>query len=1478
MKLNSIIARYIRRCGYALALTLTTGTGILQAQETVIEYLTDEVPAGLVSYASTYEMDIELSKPEAPEGTTVWDTASILDAVQNGDGAIRHWAPFRSPLTGKSGNWDYGVFSPYVNEQYVQEVTQNSFTVIKDAYRPNIQSEVNRKIISYVGASSLRPGVEESQTLTNLYAYSKDAEFYTKDANGKLQKQTLRVVYNEEGKGIYYYDSQNRGTLYDKDGNELTPTPDTVIAAPVGDGDQGPSPQLTKGTRPYIIATDKKIQVYNNTLVIDHSGFGLAIAANVQYGDAYNNLLYIHDVRTSDDLAAATVRHGDSHDNTLILARSEAVGLNVNKAASDAGVYIDRYNNSGKVIASWSGSLADNDAWNNKAFIYGSSVYQDTSAAEAGGNVHDNTLFINFSQISIGLFDTQPSHGGYSNGYGKAYNNMLIVDDTYDAIAAGLVEEDNSYYQQNTVEKTSSVPLVSTVYEDIVGGDSDCATGADAVHHNKVVLKGITVYDKDAGQNVTTTIQGNVFGGIASNEDPGDFTPTVGGSATNNVVSIEGTNIKRDVIVPVLTNPWNNGWSTKQISINVGCITGGFVGAPELDSCLPGNADSNLVVIRNSYLENSVYGGRNNAWWSMQETNAQGKETGVGYGNASNNVVILENLRTPIHETYDVNREHSYDTAIYGGWAENGKTNNNHMYISGTNNAMDDTFLHGGHGHRAQTNAAGELLGKDGTVLVPGAHYFDGVYFYGADKATIVGTYSRAKLRNDSGNSSILNNLSAFDGTSFYDAKGNETVTIHQTTLAVKKNAQQWRDYLQYSKKITDVQTGANGELSSCNFYVEGSASPIATFANGTITKNDGVVLISGITRAEIHDTTADGQILRASFYNGDDLVAQIGTFLTSRSGGNMKGTDPAPYNAVQVLNGLPLELTGEITKNADGTQTLHGVDGKTYTFTNSEISTNSGTKITIDSTKHVYENGVVLTQAGSAYSMLLGLTGYDEYDTYTRNNWLHVDGFQGKIRGFDHFEKLRFIFKKNTNLKKPLITLTGAAEETKLSFVKTQGGTSTPVDLKVNIDEIAHKLKPGDVIPVIGHQKHEEIAGMRDIPKNVVDDSKKYRNGVTSTFTLETEFKEWSGGLFDNFGVIEVMDKTYEATQESKALVEGRIATLTLNNMGGNLVAEQGIDSACRALEGSGTAADANRYVAVEQNGKGALNYVPKDELAPGNRLFFAMSGAHNKVDSGSDVDVDGTNAMVGISRGFLAKRALTLGAFLETGWGKYHTNNNFGIGAYVPHVRGTGETSYVGAGALLRYHLKHLGRKLEGLSLDASIRAGRQETDYSSADLVDDKGNYASYEHESDYIAGHVGINYTLEPTDKVAATFYARYLWTHISNDEAIVCGETVSFEDMHSNRFRFGTRINWMLTEKWTPYVGAAYEWECSGTARANTQGVGITAPSMRGGSVIGELGVIWQPSLARALWLEAALQGSVGKNENYGARIGVSIGF
>ena len=74
--------------------------------------------------------------------------------------------------------------------------------------------------------------------------------------------------------------------------------------------------------------------------------------------------------------------------------------------------------------------------------------------------------------------------------------------------------------------------------------------------------------------------------------------------------------------------------------------------------------------------------------------------------------------------------------------------------------------------------------------------------------------------------------------------------------------------------------------------------------------------------------------------------------------------------------------------------------------------------------------------------------------------------------------------------------------------------------------------------------------------------------------------------------------------------------------------------------------------------------------------------------------------------------------------------------------------------------------------------------------------------------------------------------------------------------------FSYRVNDYIS----PYAGAAYEREFDGKARATTNGYDMKAPSMRGDTGIGELGLVFTPYAALPLSIDVGVQGYVGKRE------------
>ena len=83
-------------------------------------------------------------------------------------------------------------------------------------------------------------------------------------------------------------------------------------------------------------------------------------------------------------------------------------------------------------------------------------------------------------------------------------------------------------------------------------------------------------------------------------------------------------------------------------------------------------------------------------------------------------------------------------------------------------------------------------------------------------------------------------------------------------------------------------------------------------------------------------------------------------------------------------------------------------------------------------------------------------------------------------------------------------------------------------------------------------------------------------------------------------------------------------------------------------------------------------------------------------------------------------------------------------------------------------------------------------------------------------------------------------------------------------MDSNRLRLGSRFSYKVNDYISPYAGAAYEREFDGKARATTNGYDMKAPSMRGDTGVGELGLVFTPCASLPLSFDLGVQGYVGK--------------
>ena len=309
-------------------------------------------------------------------------------------------------------------------------------------------------------------------------------------------------------------------------------------------------------------------------------------------------------------------------------------------------------------------------------------------------------------------------------------------------------------------------------------------------------------------------------------------------------------------------------------------------------------------------------------------------------------------------------------------------------------------------------------------------------------------------------------------------------------------------------------------------------------------------------------------------------------------------------------------------------------------------------------------------------------------------------------------------------------------------------------------------------------------------------------------------------------------VDPAARINPQLKALSEGYLSSLMQVTRGGDIVAY-------------------NAYQAIqEQNSNNGLEF------------FVILSGDHTRYNSGSHIDADGAILTTGLS---FKTEQLILGAFIENGWGNYDSYNTFSNAA---KVDGEGKNRYYGLGALAQYNLSN------GVYTDASIRAGRTRTDFSTNDLKNlASGESANYNVKADYLSAHVGAGYqfVINPNNKFDLSL--KYLWSNVESNDVKVAGDQIHFDSLDSHRLRLNGENSYQLNKNISLLTGVGFEYELDGKASATTYGIfDIDAPSVKGTTGLGTLGLSYTPTANNNLSIDLKGTGYVGQREGVSGQI------
>ena len=455
-------------------------------------------------------------------------------------------------------------------------------------------------------------------------------------------------------------------------------------------------------------------------------------------------------------------------------------------------------------------------------------------------------------------------------------------------------------------------------------------------------------------------------------------------------------------------------------------------------------------------------------------------------------------------------------------------------------------------------------------------------------------------------------------------------------------------------------------------------------------------------------------------------------------------------------------------------------------------------------------------------------------------NNTLTLEGWSGSVQAVRSCDNVNFYnmnlsqFVNNSN--NPVLTITGTSVHDSFSNIIGTDNTEKLGSKNINIGvsfKGGQDINAGETIRLV------QMTGTDAIVDNSVDKegNKKIRlanngtayAGVAQVVKGELIFDEANDGDKTKNKYLDYEIKSVGLNDQVNVVNEGRAASAAFLNQSDELISE--------ALAG--------------------LNLEDKY----GFETFAMVYGNDSRYGTNSDLSINGWSGLVGVGSNNKTKAGdFAWAAFFENGAGNYDISTTMnGI-----TMEGDGSTVYNGGGIAARLTGEN------GVYGEASLRAGLLKNDLENGLLGADNNKYG-YESESNYYGMHIGIGKIFKLENGASVDTYAKYYHSTVKDDSFTIDSDEFEMDDINSDRLRLGIRYNQGMDRTFNVYYGAAWEYEFNGESNGYAQGHKMEETSLKGSTVIGELGVVIQPE--NSPWsFDAKVKGYGGQRDGYSGSI------
>jgi autotransporter-associated beta strand protein len=1204
-------------------------------------------------------------------------------------------------------------------------------------------------------------------------------------------------------------------------------------------------------------AGDKTHQAYTpKNSAMDGNGGGLFTEGNYFDLSGENSSVIIGDVNGSDNtvtLSGGTGQHviGELRDEEGDPSGEWAEG---NTVTLSAGTYGDVAGGVGTGRAGAGRSGRGNVVNISGAATITLGVWGGLAAGTGGGNAENNKVIITGGSFT----ESDEIYGGYATS-GRADDNTVHIDvpsstkfGDIELIIGGFAKTSAS---NNHVTIDGSGVFTNSTFD--IGGAEALSGNAS---NNSVTITGGTfgATGTDSDDDL------NIFGGTAHNGDATGNTANISGGsfsvAENHNVSIIGGVV------------WGNGNATDNV-INLGGSLDLSSGAVELygGAVIEGNGNATgntinvggMVVLKNAQL----YGGI-----------LEGEGDGSGDAFTGNTLVFKSGW------TDEVGSAKNFASIVF----ENGSG------LSGGKANLGDG-----------SSKTTEIRVATGDAILGATLSGVGFAKTGSGKLTLTSTgNSVGSINLEEGRLNIEGTVTASgafsmsNGTTLGLKAGSSGSTL--TTGSIVTGSSATLDILGYTsgtgKLITVTGDGSIGAGSFSQILIGGIAldSPDSLLSSARIESVEKTLQISS-NGLKWNQSEDNGSLNVSTEYTLDSVLGNVGnipkrlektgsgklvlsgsntyTGGTTISEGTLSISDDSnigqPGDSTNILAGGTLELTG-----TSYSQSWELAGGKENAIEATENGTTFGGKINLPegsapSTLVLVARGVNATFSGGITNKDgLSLEVYTDKADVDGNTWLNTGNIT--LEGANSFtgytlvgEHSRLTIADGASLVSPALHL-----EEGSTFIKTSGAThslskSGTLPNGGTLTVTNQAVYEGDLDAegaTVNFRVKDSYLSKGDAPPilKVTGDAKLVNATLTAAVTGSSSRMK----IGDTLNLLEV-----EGTLSAEGLKTAAVSDQGLINihLGDLIFAEKSIGGTVKTL-----GVDKKTKSYAEGVLGGAVALAGASDYAAGNGMsaaaqsgaagvptgFAGVGGGSLRYKTGSHVDMDGYNLVAGAASGSdFAAGWLTAGVFIEHGEGDYSTYNTFGAN----RVKGKGDTEYTGGGLLARFAFN------DGLYLDGTLRFGRANNDFRSADIGT---GHTAYDTSSRYYGAHAGMGKVLKLGEN-SVDVSAQYLWTYQKGDRTRIKGATdmeLKFDDVTSNRLRLNARYNHALNPTLVFYAGGGWEKEFDGKARGKLNGRPLDTPELKGNSGFAELGLSTAPLARTPLTFDVGAQGYWGKRE------------